>query len=159
MVRDVLDGECRPGLVPFPFFAVGPSVAIASKTRDWHQARRKVRLTVHRAFSVIGQRPDGTLVTGDENYYVGVVNASRGRDIVVTHAWIETEPRLHIHDQDLPKRLKPDARFEMVVPLDQVKGDPALVPWLARVQLSPDDRIVKSKPRENVPDFGAVPRG
>ncbi|HEV7567183.1 MAG TPA: hypothetical protein VGO31_14635 [Microbacteriaceae bacterium] len=138
---------------------IGPSVTIAGKARDWHQARRKVKLTVHRAFAVVGQRPDGTLVTGGENYYVGVVNASHDRDIVVTHAWIETDPPLHIHDPDLPKRLKYNARFEMVVAVDQVKGDPALVAWLACVQLSPDDKIVKSRPRENVPDFGTVPRG
>lgn len=145
--------------MPFPFFVIGPSVTIAGKARDWHQARRRVKLTVHRAFAVVGQRPDGTLVTGQENFYVTVTNASTARDIVVTHAWIETEPPLHLHDPDLPKRLSHSAPFEMVVPVAQVKGDPALVPWLARVQLAPDDKIVKSRPREKVPDFGAVPRG
>jgi hypothetical protein len=30
---------------PFPIFAVGPSVAVAQKMRDWQPSRRKVRLT------------------------------------------------------------------------------------------------------------------
>lgn len=145
--------------MPFPFFTVGPSVTIAKWARERHQARRKVGLTVHRGFEVVGVNAAGQPVTGKENYYVGVVNASHEREIEVTHAWIDTDPPLHIFDPDLPKRLKHSARFEMAVPVDRVVGDPALVPWLARVQLSPDDRIVKSKPRENVPDFGVVPRG
>jgi acetolactate synthase regulatory subunit len=145
--------------MPFPFVVIGPTFTVAGKLRDWQQARRKVRLTVHRGFEVVGVNASGHAMTGRENFYLTVTNSSDERDIEITHAWIETEPRLHIHDQDLPMRLRHSARFEMVVPVDRVKGDPELVPWLARVQLSPDDKVIKSRPRENVPDFGAVPRG
>src|SRR5436305_3773572 len=102
--------------MPFPFFAVGPTLTAAAKLRDWQQARRKVRLTVHRGFTVMGTNAAGHAITGQENFYVTVTNASTDRDIEVTHAWIDTEPRLHIHDPDLPKRLQHSARFEMVVP-------------------------------------------
>jgi hypothetical protein len=47
-----------------------------------------------------------------------------------------------------------------VVPLTDVAAEKHdLVPWLARVQPAPDDRVVESRPRENVPEFGSVPRG
>jgi hypothetical protein len=107
----------------------------------------------------IGHNPDGTPILGRENYYVGVVNRSHERDIVVTHVWFDTEPPLHVHDPDLPKRLAYDARWETPVPTEQVAGPRDQVPYLARCLIEPDDKIIKSHQRENVPPYGRVPRG
>jgi hypothetical protein len=144
--------------MPFPIFAIGPSVSIAGRLRDWHQSRRKVRLTVHRAFEVTGTNAAGQPILGRENFYLTLTNASRDRDIVVTHMWLDTKPPVHVLDA-FPVRLRYSAPWETVVPVDQVPGDLEQVPWLARARLSPDDKTLRSRPRENVPDFGTVPRG
>jgi hypothetical protein len=145
--------------VPFPFFAIGPGVNLLKWTREWEQKRRKVALTVHVAHEVTGQDAQGQPILGRENYYVGVVNRSRERDIVVTHVWFDTEPPLHINDPDLPRRLAYDARWETPVPTANVAAPRDRAPFLARCQIEPDDKIIKSRPRENVPPFGRVPRG
>ncbi len=145
--------------MPFPFFAVGPSVSVLKWAREREHKRRKVALTVHVAHEVTGHRTDGTPIFGSEVYCVGVVNRSRERDVVVTHVWFDTEPPAHVNDPDLPKRLAYDARWETLVPTNQVPASPDQALYLARCQLSPDDKTVKSRPRENVPDYGRVPRG
>lgn len=145
--------------MPFPFFAIGPSLTIAGWARERHQFRRKVRLTVHRANEVTGFDAARQPILGRENFYVTITNASRDRDIVVTHVWLDTQPPVHVHDPALPVRLRYGAPSETVVPLDQVPGPAEVVPWLARCRLAPDDKTVKSRPRENAPPFGAVPRG
>jgi hypothetical protein len=144
----------------FPFVAIGPSLTFLGWLRERQQSRRKVRLTVHRANEVVGVDP----VTrqprlGRENYYITVTNVSHERDIVVTHVWLETKPPVHIHDPTLPVRLRYSVPWETAVAVDDVPSPSEEVPWLARCQLAPDDKIVKSRPRENVPPFGAVPRG
>ena len=146
--------------MPIPFFAIGPGLTVLKWARDLHQARRRVALTVHAAHEVVGRDPStGQPVLGRENYYLGIVNGSRDRDIVVTHVWLDTTPPVHVHDPALPVRLSYSARWETPVPVQDVPAPRDQVPWLARCQLSPDDKIVKSRPRENVPPFGAVPRG
>ena len=52
--------------MPFPIFAIGPSVAVAGRLRDWQQSRRKVRLTVHRANAVAGFNSAGQPIPGPE---------------------------------------------------------------------------------------------
>jgi hypothetical protein len=99
------------------------------------------------------------ITTKTDSYFVTITNASRDRDIVVTHVWIATDPPVHIRDPALPVRLRYSAPWETSVPVMRVPADPAKVPWLARCQLSPDDKVVKSTPRRNVPPYGAVPRG
>jgi len=126
-----------------------------------HQSRRRVKMTVHRAelqgpMMAVG---DQMITASTDSYFITITNASRDRDIVVTHVWIETDPSVQIYDRGLPVRLKYSAPWETSVPVNRVPADPAQVPWLARCQLSPDDKIVKSKPRKNVPPFGSVPRG
>jgi hypothetical protein len=91
-------------MVAFPDFIISPSLALVRWARALHQSRRKVKLTIHRADlartdafvgdDVIGSRTD--------SYFTTVTNASRDRDIVVTHIWIETEPPVHIQDSALP---------------------------------------------------------
>jgi hypothetical protein len=90
----------------FPTFVIGPAFGMLGWIRDRHQSRRKVRLTVHRAHQVLvtAARPGQALQTGVENYYVTVTNASRDRDIVVTHVWLDTTPPLQVFDADLPVR-------------------------------------------------------
>lgn len=82
-----------------------------------------MRLTVHRANEVIGYNADRQPILGRENLYVTVTNASRDRDIVVTHMWLDTKPPVHIHDPALPVRLRYRAPWETVVPVDQVPTD------------------------------------
>jgi hypothetical protein len=145
--------------MPFPFFFIGPGMTLLKWAREWEQKRRKVALTVHVAHEVTGEDAQGRPILGRENYYVGIVNRSQERDIVVTHVWFDTEPPLHVNDPDLPKRLAYDARWETPVPSTAVAAPRDQVPFLARCQLSPDDKIVKSRPRKNVPPYGRVPRG
>jgi hypothetical protein len=147
--------------VAFPDFIISPSLALVRWARALHQSRRKVKLTIHRAdlartHAFVG---DDVIGSRTDSYFITVKNASRDRDIVVTHIWIETEPPVHIQDSALPVRLQYSAPWETSIPVKNVPDDPGKVPWLVRCQLSPDDKVVKSKPRENVPVFGNVPRG
>jgi hypothetical protein len=123
-----------------------------------------VKLTVHRAdlldpiYILSTSGPDPPRGRTD-SYFITITNASRDRDIVVTHVWIESEPPIHVHDPDLPVRLKHSAPWETSIPVSDVPADPERVRWLARCLLSPDDKVIKSRPRQNVPPFGNVPRG
>jgi hypothetical protein len=101
----------------------------------------------------------GTVAVESENYYITVTNASRDRDIVVTHVWLETTPPVHAIDSELPLRLQHSARWETAIPVDTVPEGAALVEWLTRCLVSPDDKVVKSRPRKNVPPIGMVTRG
>jgi hypothetical protein len=149
------------GSVAFPTFLISPAVSVLGRLRDLHQSRRRVKLTVHRAELLgplvhIGGK---TLSDTVDSYFITITNASHDRDIVVTHLWIATEPPVHVHDTGLPVRLKYSAPWETSIPVKDVPAEPEEVFWLARCQLSPDDKVIKSRPRENVPPFGTVPRG
>ena len=105
--------------MPFPTFAIGPAWSVARWARSLHQSRRKVKLTVHRAYrtyamaafvggvastralSAVGPDPE-TIEAGGDEYFVTVTNASRDRDIVVTHVWFDMEPRVDLLDQSYP---------------------------------------------------------
>lgn len=146
--------------MPFPTFVLGPTLRILGWARDRHQQRRKVKLTVHRAWKLPSWGPaEVAEERARENYYVTVTNASRDRDIVVTHVWLGTIPPIHVLDQALPVRLKHSAVWETTVPVADIPEVTTDVEWLARCQVSPDDKVVKSRPRRNVPPFGTVPRG
>jgi hypothetical protein len=145
--------------MPFPLVAIGPAVTVLGWGRDLHQRRRKVRLTVHRAHEVTGHQPSGEAILGRENYYIRVMNASPERDIVVTHIWMDTNPRVDVIDAALPVRMRHSAPWETAIPVDKVPGDPDEALWLARCRLAPDDKVVKSRPRIVVPPGGTVPRG
>jgi hypothetical protein len=155
-----------------PTFLIGPGLAVGRWLRDRHQRRRKVKLTVHvahktdaivgwaSAHALTATGPSDVSVTevGGERYYVNITNASKQQDIVVTHVWFETDPRVDLPDRQLPVRLQYSEPWETSIPVDKVPADPEDAVWLARCQLSPDDKVVKSKPRENVPPLGTVPR-
>lgn len=134
--------------MPLPTFLIGPSLTVLARIRQLHQSRRRVKLTVHRAdllgqFAIVG---DQTIGARTDSYFITITNASRDRDIVVTHIWIDTDPPVHVNDRDLPVRLLYSAPWETSVPVKNVPADPK-VPWLVRCQLSPDDKVIKSKPR------------
>jgi len=119
-----------------------------------HQHRRKVTLTVHREqgeFWVV--IPGPTIPTDDD--VIRVANASPTRDIVVTRVWFESEPRYDVYSGP-HKRLPPDEPWELTVPVTEPHVTPDMAPWLVRCMLSPDDKIVKSKPRKRVPPIDAV---
>jgi hypothetical protein len=152
--------------MPLPAFAIGPSLTVLGWARDRHQSRRKVTLTVHRAFTLDPFRTTRTILGANpiddnpiENYYIGVTNGSRERDIVVTHIWLDTTPRVDVIDPDLPVRLRYSARWETALPVDRVPPGTVDVEWLARCIVTPDDKVIKSRPRLNVPPIGTVPRG
>jgi hypothetical protein len=142
-----------------PTFILGWTFALARFLRRRHQSRRKVTLTVHRAYPIVAGINGQILPTGPEHFYIRIANASRDRDIVVTHMWFDTEPRVDIHDRVFPLRLPYSAPWETAVPVDEIPADPEKAMWLARCLLAPDDKTVKSRPRDNVPPVGVVPRG
>jgi hypothetical protein len=147
--------------MPFPTFAIGPSLKLFGWMRDRHQDRRKVKLTVHRATKFLAgfSFGDDVHTMEGEYYFITVTNASRERDIVVTHVWLDTDPRVDVVDTALPVRLRYSQPWETSVPVEQVPEGTTDVEWRARCQLAPDDKVVKSRPRRNVPPVGTVPRG
>jgi hypothetical protein len=115
----------------------------------WWRDRRKVRVRVHRGFF---------LPSSPEHFFINVTNRSRDRDIVATHVWFDTNPRVDIVDQDLPARLPYDQPWETAIPVDRIPPSAQRSAfWLARVKLS-TDAVVRSRPRKDVPPVGAVPR-
>ncbi len=146
-----------------PTFLFGPAWKVVEWARSANQNRRKVRLTVHRAdlqdpvYAMVGGRFIGGGTT--DSFFINITNATRDRDIVITHIWIESDPPFHVHDDALPLRLQHSAPWSTSVPVEDVPADPERVPWLARCRLSPDEKIIKSRPSRNVPPFGTVPRG
>jgi hypothetical protein len=142
-----------------PTFLAGPLIGWL---RDLHQAKRKVKLTVHRAITqapafAIGDRPAVTIDL--DNYHITVTNASRSRDIVVTHIWLDTSPPIPLVDGDLPRRLRYGDVWETAIAVSRIPVDVVDVEWLARCVITPDDKVIKSRPRRNVPPAGTVPRG
>src|SRR5215204_676940 len=99
----------------------------------------RLKLTVHRAelhgpMFAVGGGPTVSMST--DSYFITLTNASRDRDIVVTHVWIDTKPEVHVRDHALPVRLKYSAPWETSVPVKDVPADPSEVLWLARCLLS-----------------------
>jgi hypothetical protein len=147
--------------VPIPTFIIGPAFNTLTWLRRLEQSRRKVNLTVHRAdlqnpfYAAVGDSfiGGGTI----DSYFINITNASHDRDIVVTHIWIDSEPPVHV--EDIPPRLQHSAPWSTSVPVKDVPADPERVPWLARCRLSPDGKIIKSRPSRNMPPYGRVPRG
>jgi hypothetical protein len=117
--------------------------------RKWHQRRRRVKLTVHRAVEehVFGLVGDEILSSESDEYHIRITNASRDRDIVVTQVWIESDPPVPVEDTDLPVRLQYSDPWETSVPVEDVPAAPEEVFWLARCLLIPDDKVIAAAPR------------
>lgn len=113
--------------------------------------RRRVRLTVHRAF----------FSDGRECFFVSATNLSHSREVEITHVWFETSQRVHLllPERPLPKRLKPDERWDVWIDVKQIPASVRHKAYtLARARLS-TDRVVKSVRAVDVPDAGMVAGG
>lgn len=124
-------------------------VPILNSARGWHQRRRRVRLTVHRALL---QQP-----YVQECYFVNATNLGN-RPVELTHVWFATDTKVFQQNpmRPLPKRLEPDESWETWFPVSTISVGEDEAFRLARVRLS-SDKVVKSKQRENVPEYGMVP--
>jgi hypothetical protein len=114
--------------------------------------RRRIRLTVHRAFFV---------ANGDECFFVNVTNLSKDRDVEITHVWFEGTPQVSALqlDRKLPKRLKPDETWETWIDVHRIGSELQETAYtLARVRLS-NGTVIKSTKNTNVPHLGIVPGG
>jgi hypothetical protein len=141
---------------------VQPFGLIGGLARDLAQRRRKVRLTVHRAFiggPFMGWGGPAVALPDEEYLFVTVTNTSEDRDVVITDIWFATTPPVHVSDPGLPVRLGCSDRWETSASVKSVPDGTANVEFLARCRVSPDDKVVKSRPRQNMPPFGTVPRG
>jgi hypothetical protein len=144
--------------MPLPTFLIGPYWGALRLARTLDQQRRRVKLTAHRAYkpyAAISQDDPFREISGDV-YCITVTNASRGQDMVVTDIWFDTDPHVAVLDNHLPVRLRPSDVWETNVPVTDLKVPAAEALWLARCLLIPGDKIVKSKPRKNVPPVGTV---
>ena len=94
-----------------------------------------------------------------ENLYITITNASHSRDIVVTNLWLDTAPPIEVYDRDLPVRLKYGSPWETFIAISEVPEGTEDLEWLARCTITPDDKVIKSKPRKRVRPSGVVPRG
>jgi hypothetical protein len=62
-------------------------MTLLAHARALHQSRRRVKMTVHRAelqgpMMAVG---DQMITASTDSYFITITNASRDRDIVVTH--------------------------------------------------------------------------
>lgn len=114
--------------------------------------RRKVRLTVHRAFFVAAKR---------ECFFVNVTNLSKDRELEITHVWFDCKPQIAVLQQDrmLPKRLKPDETWETWIDVSKIPSKLHESAYtLGRARLS-SGRIIKSSKNIDVPEAGIIPGG
>ena len=128
-----------------------PFLWFADQARRLVQQRRRVRVLVHRA-----------MFLGNPTwyYFVKVTNLSHDREVVIEHAWFDTNPRFDIitdaYGKPLPARLRLDETWEAAVPVSALPSTPN-VERLARVRLS-NGKIVKSRLNRHVPPTGTVAR-
>ncbi len=64
-----------------------------------------------------------------------------------------------VHDGDLPKRLPYHQPWATFIPLSEIPPGTVDIEWLGRCQVTPDGKVIRSRPSRNVPPFGAIPRG
>jgi hypothetical protein len=139
-----------------------PFGLIGRLARDFAQRRRKVRLTVHRAFvggPFMSWGGPAVALPDEEYVFVRVINDSQDRDVVITSVWFATTPPVHISDPGLPVRLRYSDRWETSAAAKSIPAGTAHIEFLARCRVSPDDKIIKSRPRRNLAPFETVPRG
>ncbi len=113
------------------------------------EVRRQVKLTVEHKRSVVSRTWSeftGTHTHMKNVYIVTVTNKSPNRDLVVKRVWFATTPEVEIPSPELPVRIEPEESWSRDVPADTIPGTPEEVQLLARCQLAPDDKIIKSRP-------------
>jgi len=106
-----------------------------------------VKVGVHRAFFLGGREP---------YYFVKVTNRSSTRDVEITHAWFEGDPKVHmiLPQRPLPKRLRPDEQWECWTPAAAMRHV-RNVERAARVQLT-SGKVVKSRRDTDLPELGYI---
>jgi hypothetical protein len=120
--------------------------------RSAYIQRRRLRLTVHRAFFV---------ATELECFFINATNLSRDREVELTHIWFDTQPSIPVLNpqRPLPRRLRPDETWETWLPvaaLPNTLHDQVFT--LARARLSTGS-VIRSRENRNVPEAGTVPGG
>ena len=129
---------------------VGILLEITDRLRAFQQARRRLRVLVHRGFFQSGPVPF---------YFVKVTNLSSARDVVITHVWFEAAPPVHLllEERPLPKRLRPAETWEAWIPAADL-AHAQYVERLGRVLMTAKrNRVVKSRPNTETPPAGFVP--
>jgi hypothetical protein len=115
-------------------------------------AWRRVRVKVHRAILLRDQR---------DCYFINVTNCSQSKDVVITHIWFDSNPKVHVMNPDrpLPVRLKPDEPWETWVEASRLPPEERSKAYnLGRARLS-TGKVIKSKENKGVPSIGDIPGG
>ena len=132
-----------------PMADVGVPLRIADRLRAFQQARRRLRVLVHRGYLEDGSVPF---------YFMKVTNLSSARDVVITNVWFEAAPPVHLllPERPLPKRLRPDETWEAWIPATEL-AHASDVERLGRVLITAKrhNRVVKSRPNTEVPPAGS----
>jgi hypothetical protein len=134
---------------------------VADKLVSWRQQRRNVTVRVHGPAVFLGMA-ESIPVTGSASpprmptfYFVKVTNEGL-RDVVVTHVWVDGQPRVDVLDpqRPLPTRLRPDQQWEAPIPLAAVAHIPE-PQYAVRVRLS-NRQVLSSMPDWDVPREGPM---
>ena len=80
-----------------------------------------------------------------------MTNASPSRDIWVTQVWLDSVPPVDVPDRDLPKRLAAGEPWETQMPVSDIPEGTEGPEWLVRCTITPDDKVIRSKPRKAPP--------
>jgi len=131
-------------------FVAGTAASLFARLFGSFLDRRRARLLVHRAL---------LLPNGPECFFFNITNLSKGREIELTHVWLDTVPQIPVNNpaRRLPVRLRPDQSWETWIEVSMVP--PTLHPSVydvGRARLS-TAHVLKSSPNVDVPRSGAVP--
>ena len=131
---------------------VGILLEITDRLRAFQQARRRLRVLVHRGYFQGGPVPF---------YFVKVRNLSSARDVVITHVWFEAAPPVHLllKERPLPKRLRPDETWEAWIPAADLAHAQDVERSGRVLMTAKRNRVVKSRPNTETPPAGFVPGG
>jgi serine/threonine protein kinase len=114
-------------------------------------SQHPIRLAVHMA-AFVGSARVGL--------FINATNLSPSLDREITHVWIETEPKIHVMNDDrpLPKRLKPQESWETWIELWRLGKDMwnDRLPRLVRARLSTGE-VISGVRNQNVPEEGFIP--
>jgi hypothetical protein len=161
---------------------LGPLGSIVGPIQSFWRNRRRIRVTVHRAFfeggfgasplttptdmlssvPTTGTGPGvtayygrGGIPTTGAYYFVKVTNCSINRDITITHVWFEADPRVDLLNH-VPATVRRDGgQWEdwiHTANLAHVRN----VERAARVLTAGRKRPYKSRPAKNLPPRGRV---
>jgi hypothetical protein len=112
------------------------------------QFRRQVDLTVEfdpqRVVSRTGSALSGTKTHTADFYVIRIANKSPTRTAVIRRVWFETTPRVTVVDAEF--EVDPERSWKKDVRVSTVPGELEKVLLLARCRLSPDDKVIKSRP-------------